>query len=585
MDFENSNTSGPTTLKVYRGEGVALLAFDLDQSAATPDFVGFAVRFRPPGRGDWKVLGNRLHFDYSGDRKSRAFHPTTEAPFQKYRWNHVPREVTAGEYRYEATPMYMAADGTLRAGRKVETAISLAPQTHEGFLNVGFTRGFASSQAYANDTRFKNGRKILPPKGGGGAKTLDFDMSPFEEHYDWLGFEARRLIYGLLDEVANDDDLRLDALLYEAREGEIVRRLQGLGSRVRAIIDDHGENGGKNSAETLAAKRLTASGAEVARMHFGRQQHNKVFIVKRRVRGGWKAERVLTGSTNFSMRGLYIQANNVLVFDDDRVAGFYADVFDAYWKNDGTAAFKASELAGQWHVLRDKPGSRYSFCVSPHADSALSLDPVADAIVNAKSSVLYSMVFLNQLSGPVRDGLDELAQRSIFSYGTAQRVSGLSLEKPDGSRAVLPFAYIASNAPEPFRTEWHGESTGQSNMVHHKFVVTDFNGDEPKVFTGSSNLAAGGERTNGDNLILIEDRRVAISYAIEALRLFDHFHFRVALREGRSGGAPTRRSAGGGGPDRLTLQKPPENPRERTWFAPYYIAGHVKESDRKLFAG
>ncbi|HRQ89839.1 MAG TPA: phospholipase D-like domain-containing protein, partial [Bacteroidia bacterium] len=63
-------------------------------------------------------------------------------------------------------------------------------------------------------------------------------------------------------------------------------------------------------------------------------------------------------------------------------------------------------------------------------------------------------------------------------------------------------------------------------MVHHKFLVTDFNGARPTVYTGSSNMAAGGERDNGDNLICIEDRRVAIAYAIEALRLFDHFHFR-----------------------------------------------------------
>jgi hypothetical protein len=105
-------------------------------------------------------------------------------------------------------------------------------------------------------------------------------------------------------------------------------------------------------------------------------------------------------------------------------------------------------------------------------------------------------------------------------------VSG-TVQKPDGSRGLLPFAFLGDNAPDPFKAEWNGNTEGQSNMVHHKFVVTDFNGARPTVFTGSSNMAQGGEEDNGDHMIQIEDRKIAISYAVEALRLFDHFHFRV----------------------------------------------------------
>jgi hypothetical protein len=34
-------------------------------------------------------------------------------------------------------------------------------------------------------------------------------------------------------------------------------------------------------AETISFNRLGAAGAETKRTHFGRQQHNKVFIVRR----------------------------------------------------------------------------------------------------------------------------------------------------------------------------------------------------------------------------------------------------------------------------------------------------------------
>ena len=56
-----------------------------------------------------------------------------------------------------------------------------------------------------------------------------------------------------------------------------------------------------------------------------------------------------------------------------------------------------------------------------------------------------------------------------FLWGTPDEARPLG----DGSRGLLPFAYIGANAPEPFKREWSG---GEGNMVHHKFVVTDFNG-------------------------------------------------------------------------------------------------------------
>ncbi len=560
-DFERKVSSDGLTFKLYRGEGVALLAFDLDEDRATDDFVGFTVEVKYPGSNHWGALRNRLHFEYPPTPLRQRSYRSTEAPFQKFRWIHVPTQTPQGEFRYRVSARYMAADGTLSTGVTVENAISLAPETIEGFVNVGFTRGFASSQAYAH--RFNNETGILPVPGSPASASLDHDMTPFREHYDWLGFEARRLILQVLDEAAADPGLTVDALIYESKEPDILRRLEALGPRVRAIIDDHGEQGEANSCESISAARLQAAGATVKRMHFGRQQHNKVLLV----RENGVAKKALAGSTNFALRGLYIQANNALLFEDAAVAGKFGELFDAYWK--APSKFRQNPLAKQWWIVRDEPNTRVSLCFSPHSDSALSLDPVAEAIEEADSSVLYSIVFLSQIGGQVRDALDELMDRSLFSYGVAQRTNGLTVRKPDGSLGLLPFAYLADHAPEPFKTEWNGNTTGHSNMVHHKFLVTDFNGDRPMVFTGSSNMAAGGETSNGDHLIRIEDRKIAIAYAIEALRLFDHFHFRVNTQPADA---------------ELTLRlaKPPASGK-KTWFASYYRTGHVKERDRKLF--
>jgi hypothetical protein len=455
----------------------------------------------------------------------------------------------------------MHPDGSLRKGAQVVVPISLAAATIDGFVNIGFTRGFASSQAYAD--RFNNEAGILPPPGAAAAKSLEQDMAQFEPNYAWLGFEARRLVYDLLDAVVADQDLTLDALIYECKEPEILRKLEGIGGRLRAIIDDHGEQGEPESCESISAARLEAAGAQVKRMHFGRQQHNKVLIVRR----DGEPVRALAGSTNFSLRGLYIQANNALLFDNISVAEAFGAAFTQYWTS--PKQFRQSDMAQKWHVVRDLPGSRVSLCFSPHAETELSLAPIAKAIADAESSVLYSIVFLNQLTGTVREELDELMNRTLFSYGVAQRTSGLAVRKPDGSTGLLPFSYLGENAPEPFKSEWSGNTTDRSNMVHHKFLVTDFNGDNPTVYTGSSNMAAGGEKANADHLICIEDRKVAIAYAIEALRMFDHFHFRVKVKKAAEGQS-------------LRLARPPEGGRS-TWFASYFRGGHLKERDRKLF--
>ena len=100
-----------------------------------------------------------------------------------------------------------------------------------------------------------------------------------------------------------------------------------------------------------------------------------------------------------------------------------------------------------------------------------------------------------------------------------------------------------------------------------------------KVFTGSSNLAPSGEEGNGDHLILIEDRKIAVGYAIEALRVFDHLHFRDRMKE-----AGKKPPAGQATKDSLTLRKPTAISGKPAWFEGYYVPGSQKERDRMLFA-
>jgi len=155
-------------------------------------------------------------------------------------------------------------------------------------------------------------------------------------------------------------------------------------------------------------------------------------------------------------------------------------------------------------------------------------------------------------------------RQDIFAYGVTQSEKGLNLYKPGETNGIFSgFSYLKGQVPAPFRAEWSG---GMGQVIHHKFVVVDFNDLHPVVFTGSSNLAEGGEQANGDNLLAIYDPSVVAAYAVEGIRLVDHYHFRVVMQ-----------TATQAKPFQLQAADAPTK-----WWQPYYDPAHVKYHERLL---
>jgi hypothetical protein len=137
---------------------------------------------------------------------------------------------------------------------------------------------------------------------------------------------------------------------------------------------------------------------------------------------------------------------------------------------------------------------------------------------------------------------------------------------------------VRTQLPPPFNQVRNIGGVG--HQVHHKFVVCGFNGEDPVVFCGSSNLALGGEQLNGDNLLAIRDPYVATAFAIEALGLVDHFQFLDRVQT--TDGAPTK--------------PPPASKSDAAvsagwflsttgrWAQPYFDPNDLHSVDRLLFA-
>ena len=57
-----TNSAALFTLKLYRGEGMALLAMNWKTSTPPDDFVGFAIEYQEPNGHQFYAVNNRLGF-------------------------------------------------------------------------------------------------------------------------------------------------------------------------------------------------------------------------------------------------------------------------------------------------------------------------------------------------------------------------------------------------------------------------------------------------------------------------------------------------------------------------------------------
>jgi hypothetical protein len=558
MTSQTTQQADGLTFAAYPGDGAVLLAFDVDQGMEQ-DLAGFAVEYTDPDGHTFPVL-NRLGFKQAitsaTTPEQRQFIPTSEAPLQKFHWVHFPPDVKPGTFTYKATAMLFqpGSETALTAGPSAEVGVVLMP-LQPGPFQLGFTRGYISSQAYAE--QFHNAPiEPSPP-------TFNFDTSPYQAQYQWLGFHAHRLMFDFVAETLADQGLSLDVFAYDFDEPDIIRQLGQLGPRLRLYLDNSASHIGDTAREPKAHDWLTAQSAQVKVGHFQRFSHDKVLIQKR----GDVALKVLSGSANFSVRGLYVQSNNAFTFEDQATAALYEQAFQQSWDN--PSGFATSGLAASWHDCGGHDGlPGYSVCFSPHHTASVSLDRVAHAVTSATSSVLFAIMEIGAGTGPLLDAIRALPSRpELYAFGTTQRLDGsLKVEKSGdpADTTFIPFSYLSKKVPAPFRGEWDG---GVGQVIHHKFVVTDFNGDNPLVFAGSSNLAAGGEEQNGDNLVCFTDRDIATRYAIEAIQLVDHYRFRAVMQTATDA-------------QPLQLQG-----HSAHWASAYYTPGNPKFRERTLLAG
>jgi hypothetical protein len=603
-----SATKGTLSVKAYQGDFKTLLAFNFSNPKSATNLAGFTIQCTPHGQPSF-YLQNDLRFQTPGNHAQDLQEPANSsinAPFQKFRWLHVPGSLhqglqpVTGAYAYAVTPRYFDAKKSmlpLDSSLTATVSVAVGPFQKDA-LQVAFTRGFTQSQAFVNHFGLK---ALIRPAGN----ALIFDTSQnsgtnaagekftYAQEYAWLGFTARAQIFTLLNQVAADASLHLDVFAYDLNEPDIINLLLKLAAqgRIRIILDNssshHNAKGTAPEDQFAALFTKAAKGAAaILRGEFGRFAHDKVFIVSK----AGNATQVLTGSTNFSVTGLYVNSNHVLIFNDPAVAATYQQVFNEAWQDQASKAkFAASALAAKSFPFASAktPQTEITFAPHPPAFALSNLQAIATRIGQEKSkgdaigSVLFAVMQIDQGTSPVYTALLNIQKNTnVFSYGISDAPGGIVFYPVGKKTGVLVTGKpLNTQLPPPFN-QVPNIGNPAAHQIHHKFVVCGFNGTAPVVYCGSSNLANGGEQLNGDNLLAVHDGDVATAFAIEALALVDHFNF---LDHVANGPAATKKT------------KPTASPRQDavtvgwflaaadTWAKPYFNSSDLHSVDRQLF--
>lgn len=553
-------SKGSFSVKAYIGDEKTLLAFNFQSEGNAKNLAGFTIFCQPPGQVPGYYLRNTLRFEDPTKHKQVAGelpNSTVNAPIQKYRWTHYlgvahqGLSPALGDYAYTVTPRYFDSAGSMQEldpSLSVSVTVPVGP-FKKGAVTLGFTRGYMQSGAYTH--HFGKKTPVVPK-----TKQLEFDTNTqagtnddgqpvtFAQIFNWMGETAREQVFAVLNKVLNDPSLTLKVFAYDFNEPDVTKILLTLAEqgRVRVILDNaslHVTQKGKPKtpedqfADLFEQKKKLP--ADLTRGSFGRFSHDKIFIV---ARSNGSATQVLTGSTNFSLTGLYVNANHVLVIDDGDVAGHYSDVFEKSWqvlksnKSPSKAAanaFSNTNLASQPYNSQAGFVPKMTITYSPHTPSDVNkiLGGITDRIMqekhSARGNVLFAVMQLTGSQSPVYQTLGDLhATQSVYSYGISDAPKGIFLYSPGHATGVQVTGKPGQTIlPPPFDQV----PSPPGHEIHDKFVVCGLNGNDPVVYCGSSNLASGGEAANGDNLLAINDADVATAFAIEALGLIDHYSF------------------------------------------------------------
>ncbi len=529
--MRTKKTNGDLTVSAIAGTHVVLLAMDLPQ-AACDGLLGFAIhRTEPRSREAIWLQGMKIFRSVPVDFLPGSKVSTRQHPIQAFTWSDfTAKPATQYIYRVVALKGTPAAPQEWVASEvKVITEGESLANGHE----VYFNRGTAASQEYAS--RFHN----LPPEQAGDAA---FRWLSRGLHESLIGFIAR----------AKDKDWGLRVAAYEFTESSVLKALKAARDRqadvqiiyhAREQENEETDSKGRTKTTQTGANRKAVASAGIGDICTERLappkdaiSHNKyiVLLFKR------KPVAVLTGSTNFSVGGIFGHSNVVHIVNQSNVAAQYL----AYW----------TELHGDPRTKTLRVAMD-TICSVPKAPLAANVPAKGTATIFSPRSTTDALDYYALLSQRATGGLfmtfafgmnpafqkvyqtSKAGLRMTLMEKTAlpnkDKVKQAKEEQAIIDLRRMPENRFAIGGTMPFNVleHWADEKLSGLNVnvkyLHTKYMLVDPLSNDPIVVSGSANFSTASCTDNDENMLVIRgDTRVADIYLGEFIRLYKHFAFR-----------------------------------------------------------
>lgn len=516
---------GGLRLAAISGLDSAVVAWDVPDPAARGGLVGFTAYLYDNGKGKGWFLKNH--------RENGSSH---RYPLQRFRWS-VFGLRPGGEYVLYVWPVF-ASTGLV--------AVDSHGQDRRGPVPTDAALARAGKLTFSMETNVDQPIQIYANRG-----TYAVPSAPRLPASEGEDGERRYLGRGI-DEVvasfvtaASEHGQEVCIAAYELDDPKINEAVGQL-KAVRLIYDGLSPSAEHSEViKQITKSRRKAVGAK-ANVDDDFVTHNK-FIVARDAEG--RPAAVLTGSTDFSTEGFFCQANNLMIFHDPALAGFYQDRFDLLWGDEGKGGLtdrKAAKAApsSKGFVTTQVAGSipvEVSF--APHAWAARAKTGVDFArivalIGAAKQSVFFAETVLDEPM--ILKALKDAADRGVTVFGLVDDVddsgdddtpANMGFVTPGSLEAAQTDAEavrITSLADEAL-PDWAG---GGDVRIHHKLLVIDAGTPGAVTIGGSEDLTVSSSKLNDENLVIVHDQRVADICVAEVVRLYDTYRFRAQLAPG-----------------------------------------------------
>jgi len=548
----SANTNNTAILKVYVNNDDATIVWKYPKPI--PNCWGFAIYRKRKGEtdADAEPLFTSVGFQ---DDPHTAFEtrPSTEWPIQKYMW--IDYFVNAGdEVSYRVVPMIGNPAGvsgkTTKSGKPAPKGTVAAAGTgtitltkasdlatpwsemvkvgDNGGIEAYFNRGLVSSQFLAK--RLNN----IPKNER--AKTLKSNLAdPKSTIRTFMGGNLLVALTNLLDEVAGDTSLQLFAALYELDEFSLIAGLNKIGKRANVILANGAFGSGKPDPQAAHAKLLTKVNVTrriVSTPHFA---HNKFIVVTK----NGAPIKVFTGSTNWTMNGVFTQINNAVVLHDADVVKYYMDEWNAIKADcdkNGKGLYGKTYLTHNSTAKTNNDKSITTFFTPvPKAPVPIDMAAATKYIQAAKHGILFLM-FKPGVEGKslmLYDVIEKMAKNKKLL------VNGVVNGDPGGAKTPT-ISFLTHNKYEEGDLDvvlpaainedfqfWQDEVAKQNVTIHSKAIVIDPFSDNPVLITGSHNMGNKASNSNDDNLnIILGNKALSQAYAINMMGVYHHYRWR-----------------------------------------------------------